>query len=510
MDEKCLKAGIFYNEDIYRETLEQPIDVDFSLPDYCPDISKIFKCKAVIRIISKGLNGKNVTIDGNAVITLLYCDKDNNLCSYEYSYPFNKIKEISTETEDANLIVTAKCDYINCRAVSGRKVDIHGSASLCVRVFKRTENQIITDYDAENIQLKRTVAPAAVPVAYCEKYIAVEEEISLGNMQAPVLRILRYDAAPAVKECKIIKDKIIVKGELAVNILYCADKIKAPQVLTSALPFSQIIEMAGISEICKCDVTGETAMLEIKPSNAYDGDCRSFSLNAKLLLKCESYCVNDIEVLEDAYSTKYKTEISKKSLTFNRICENISENCFAKKTVDINENIVSVIDICGEIQSKQVKCENSKITVSGTVLATVIACDKDENILFYEKPLDFEWNYTCVSNENEISFNPWVTVTAIGFTILNANSLELRSELLVAGAVYEKREISLITDMQITDGKPCSCGKKGGMVICFNVEGETLWNIAKKYNASIEEIKQINEIEGEYIGDKKQLLIPIN
>ena len=62
MENKCLKTSVFANENIFEDFCEQPVDVDFTLPDYCPDISKIFKCKAVSRISSKSMNGKNITV----------------------------------------------------------------------------------------------------------------------------------------------------------------------------------------------------------------------------------------------------------------------------------------------------------------------------------------------------------------------------------------------------------------------------------------------------------------
>ncbi len=510
MDNKALKTGVYYNENIFSEICEQPIDVDFTLPDYCPDISKIFKCKAVTRIISKGINGKNVTVDGNVLITLLYCDNCNNLCSYEYLYPFSKIKEMPDECDSANLTVSSKCEYINCRAVTGRKVDIHGAVSLNIRVFKRCSNQIVTDYDDNNVELKRMIAPATVPVVYHEKYLAIEEEISIGNTQPPILKVLRTQASPVISECKIMNDKAVAKGEMALTVLYCAEGFKAPQILKTRLPFSQIVEMPGITEICKCDIKPEIATLEVKPFAVMGGECRNFSVNAKLLLKCESYCVNEIAVIEDAFSTKYETELIKKSLTFNCICDTVSENCHIKKNVELSENIASVVDVWCEVQSKKVRFEKDKICLNATILVSMLACDGEDNVFFYEKVVDFEWSHTTSCNSENLSFDPEIEITSTGFTILNANCIELRAELTLSGAVCEKNEVMLITDMQIFTDKPCKCNKKGGMVVCFNLNQESLWNIARKYNASIEELMAINELENENISGKKMLLVPIN
>ena len=510
MDNKALKTGVFYNQNIFCDTLEQPVDVDFTLPDYCPDISKIFKCKATARITSKGVNGKTVSVDGMVIITLLYCDKDNKICSFEYLYPFNKTKETPNECDDANLCATVRCDYLNCRAVTGRKVDIHGAVSVKLRVFKRKTNQIVSDYDGDCVELKRSVAPATVPMGYNEKYLVLEEEINIGNTAPLIESILRYDAVPNINECKVINDKVVVKGEMAVAVIYMSDSVKIPQILKQTFPFSQIVEMSGVTELCKCDVVPEVASLEIKPFANLSGECKCVSVNAKILLKCESYCVNEIAVIEDAFSTKYQTVIKKSSLEFSKICENINEKCNFKNNIELNENITSVVDIWGEVSSKKVKFQDGKLCLSAVVLIGMMVCDEDENVLFCEKPIDFEWNYVLKCDCQNPTINPNIDISTLNFTILTANCLEVRAELCVSGAVYEKTNIQLLSDMSVDTENAIKKNKKGGMIVCFTGDGKCVWDIARKYNASTKEIIQINGLESEDLCGKKMILVPIN
>ena len=159
MKEKCLKSDVFVNENIFCDSLEQAIDADFTLPDFCPDVSKIFKCNAIPRIVSKSLNGASVTLDGNVTVTILYCDKESRFCSYEYIYPFSKTVELSRDASGGNVTAKVKCDYINCRAVTGRKIDIHGAVGINLRVFKRKCDEIISDIDDELIEVKRMKFP---------------------------------------------------------------------------------------------------------------------------------------------------------------------------------------------------------------------------------------------------------------------------------------------------------------------------------------------------------------
>ena len=45
MEYRVMKGEIPVCETILDTSAEQPIDLDFSLPDYCPDIQKILKCQ---------------------------------------------------------------------------------------------------------------------------------------------------------------------------------------------------------------------------------------------------------------------------------------------------------------------------------------------------------------------------------------------------------------------------------------------------------------------------------
>ena len=47
------------------------------------------------------------------------------------------------------------------------------------------------------------------------------------------------------------------------------------------------------------------------------------------------------------------------------------------------------------------------------------------------------------------------------------------------------------------------------MIIYFPSENDSVWDIAKKYNASVEEIMRINELENDTIPNGKTILVPM-
>ncbi len=510
MQQKCLKSDIFTNENYLCDSLEQAIDVDFSLPDYCPDISKIFKCHAVARIASKAINGNTVTIDGNVVITILYCDKENNFCSYEYIYPFSKSVELTKDATGGNVFCRIKCDYINCRAVTGRKVDIHGAVGIFIRVFKRRCNEVVCDIDEPCVELKRMTAPATVPMGYAEKYLMLEEDLPLGSGQPTIESILKTNSAVCVKETKIINDKAVVKGELVVCVLYCPEGGGIPQIVKSVLPYSQIVDVDGITDTCECECKAEISTLEIKPKPVTNGELRCLGLNAKILLTCEAYCGNDIPVIEDAFSRKFEADITRKTVSFDKLMCNVRESYQCKKNIELDFNINNVIDIWCSLQNCHTKFEEEKMTVNGTLIAGMIICDENNIPLYLEKPIEFEYKYPFKEQIGTAHCEPEIEVVSCNYTITSANKIELYAELEINAGIYEKRDITLISDLSLDETKLIKQKNKCAMIIYFAGANDSVWDIANKYSASVNEIISVNNLDEQKLQNGKMIFVPIN
>ena len=502
-----MKLPVTVNESVLKQSAEIPIDTDFTLPDYCPEITKILKCKTDIFILSKGINGKNINIDGNVLITLIYISPESSLYSYEYQYPFNKVFEGDDNVDGADIFAAARTDYINCRAVTARKIDIHGALTLKVEAQKKKTIEIISDVDDDTIELNRAVIPATTPLSYAEKYISIEEETDIGQSQESIECILRYEAVPHIKECKLLPNKAMIKGELCVKTVYITDDSKRRQMNTS-IPFSQLLNIEGINEDCKCTSSCKLCSLEVKPST--NQDSKSFITNAKVLVWCRTFCENDVEVITDAYSRKYCADIKKSDIKFSKLCCEICENLNLKDTItDENLNIESVADMwyIPEIQSHSI--ENGALSIKGTVNVFLIVTDEDGDSGVLERKVPFDYSKELDCCEKALYCEPDVTVTSGSYIITSSDSIEVRLEICVKAGIYSENNSLIVTDVQLDSSKPVEKKSKGAMTVYFASCGEDIWSIAKKYCASVKEIKQINDLDTDRLECEKMLLIPM-
>ena len=508
MEQKNLKTSVFSVDNVFCDSLELPIDVDFTLPDYYADISKILKCRAVSRISSKGISGNHISIEGCVTITVIYCGSDNCVSSYEYQYPFSKSLDTGVNTEGCMLNAKSKCEYINCRAVTGRKIDIHGAAGIYVTLTRRRLTDVISDCDDGNIELLRGSVPATVPMGCADKYLLIEEEIELGAGQPDVRCVIRYDADAVITDSKIMAGKSVVSGEMTIKILYAPENHDSLQTVRYQLPFSQLVELEGITDGCDCESKVSVVHLEIKPRVSASGECRQLMLVAKLLVTSECCCNNDVEVILDAYSRKYEAIISKNDVCFNKICENINKTFSCKKNVEFPKGALSEIyDMWSDVKTDSVKFDGNEMKVCGTTTVFIIALDCDAIPTFYEKTIDFEFCHP-IHTDGELRCLPEITVASSNYTLLSDCNMEMRIELNISAAVYKCSNVPLITDINVDDTKMLEKPNQSAMTIYFAASGEKIWDIARKYLADANEIKQINDIDVDILLTDKMILIP--
>lgn len=276
------------------------------------------------------------------------------------------------------------------------------------------------------------------------------------------------------------------------------------------IPFSQMLEIDGISDQCTCESKVYIAHLEIKPRISAAGDSRSFLLSAKLLLTSECCCNNEVAVILDAYSRKFEADISKSDVYFNSICENIHETFNCKKNLEFAGGTLSAVtDMWCDVKTENVSFNNGGMLINGIVTAYIIALDNENIPCFYEKTIDFEYRHPINSSKQNFKCSPEITVLGSSYTLTGASNMELRIELNISAAVYECNNMPLIVDIKLNDEPVKKCCR-GAMTIYFANAGENVWDIARNYFADVEEVKQINEISENILSSDRMILVPNN
>ncbi len=504
------KEAVTINEVAYDGCVQQPVSCDLMLPDYCPDILRVLRCDIDAKVTSKQIIGEKLVIDGTANIKLLYIDDAKLLRSHEHKLPFDVGIELKNAAEGAAAEVKVITDYVNCRPVSQRRLDIKGSLSVCAMVTAPKTEQVVAEVSGMNVEVKRKMEKVSRVVASVTHAFTVKEELEVSYGKASVASVVRANGACVVTDTKLIANKIILKAELSGHILYLGDdKTGSAEKMEFTLPVSQIVDANGVTEESQCRLNLNVGGITTEVRGNNDGEARVLALNIDVVCNAVAYQNAEVPAITDLYSTKYKSTFSAKPVTFEKLAAVIGNEYTYKTTYDLPEaKNGDVLDVWSDVVIKSSKVENGELIVNGNVKSSMLTLqDNDENGC-YERGSDMEYRVRVDSNDPNLMASCDAAVKNTQFTMSGKDKIEVRVTLFINASVFSRSKENVVTDVAVNENEVKKTNESAALVIYFAEANESVWDIAKRYNTSANQIANSNELTGDAINERCMLLIP--
>lgn len=499
---------IYINDTIFENSSDEAVECDVTLPDYCPDVKKIMKCAVSPRLVSARCAGDRVNIEANAAIRIIYASDDNRIFCYEKTVPFSKSVDVGKQVENPCVKVELRAAYANIRALSARKLEVRGSVGVDVKVTAKREEQIVCDAQNCGIQLLKDCVGASSFVGETVKNISLTETVEVGDGKPPVLQIVRVSSEIFDAEEKTVSNKALLKGNLRVNILYIPDDDEQrPQTFVHSMPISQIIDLDGMSD--KTDNVFElrTNGVDVGVKTNASGERRLIDIDAGIIATLTSSQKIEEALPTDCFSTKYDVDVLTKPVTFNNLSERVCDKIAVKSTEKINGiKIDEIYDVrCDKVKAAA-KLSEGQTVISGEATVSVLGRD-DSGIPFYaERNVEFEKSIPTKADAADTSeIKAKISEVDVGYILGGEDTLELRLNMAICVDIYNSKSVRLISSVTLDpDSKK---QPSPSFTVYFADSGETLWDIARKFNTNVDDI--INENDPSALtSDRRILYIP--
>lgn len=508
MNFNCETVKLGFCETVYETTAEQSLDADISLPDYCPEIQRILKCTVSPEITGVQNNSGRITADANAVVRILYIGDNGKVSGYEQSYPVQKFIESSKITSETAVNVTAKTDYVNCRAVNPRRIDIRGMISFCFKAVKKRDEEVLCSSDGAGIQTLTSEHKFSSLIGVCERPFNIGEVIEIPNEKNAASQIVNISVCAFSGDTKIINNKALIKGECNVKIYYISDESCAIEAVEHSMPISQITELEGINENCEHVLKLGVSSCEgiLKADSA--GDMRLIELNVRLTAYLAAFEEISLTLITDAYSTEYEIRNTPKSLeilSFNGDFNTSFTNKVVLESIGVSVDCVLAVwcsDLRCSFTAKEDKC-----IASGTYLATIVYRDSENQTGVIQKPVDFEYSVKMNEKAERISCHGSAQISGCSCTVTGDSRLELKTELIISGKILSCSVRKYIGSVEIS-GDNSKREKSCALTIYYCEKGESLWNIARKYGTTVDAVMLENNINCDVTEKAGMMLIP--
>lgn len=511
MELKLTHESICINEIVFDSTLEQSIELDYLLPDYCPSIFKVLKCKVIPKITSERIANGKLTIDGVAYIKVMYVSEDSyQIRSISQKQVFSKCTDLKENYEDTIITSSVKCDYVNCRVVNQHRLDIRGAASIKVSVSVVKKIDVLCNASGMGIQVNSQKVIALDKKLYASKDFSISEELELGYGKPAICEILDNTATAILTEYKIIANKLIVKGEILLHTLYCSDGEEAtPEIMDNNIPISQIIDIPGINEEYKCIATFDITSVDVNLKQNGDNECKCFDAEFCIRVCCEANKNTGAQLIDDIYSTSHNLQSSSSQVKVEQLVGTVNEACICKDCVAIPKGDLNcVYDITCDFTNESCRFENGFIFITGNLCISILALDCENMPILIEKTAPCEMKIDAKCDEKNIMISPHITVSSVSYSMVSGDEIEVRAEIKLCTNLYKCCYYNVLNSVTVDDAAKKEITCNTAIRLYFAQGGERLWDIAKRFNTSVDLIVLENNLDCEALNAKAMLLIP--
>lgn len=158
---------------------------------------------------------------------------------------------------------------------------------------------------------------------------------------------------------------------------------------------------------------------------------------------------------------------------------------------------------CTVVQTSVVKSAE-KLVLKAGVQAELLCVDETGSVERLSRHLTLE-SEAAVTGEVEAIISCTLTE---GTALPAANGVELRVGVAFQPLLLRREERLCISTLELDESKPQEEEGRPSIVLRQMVDGESLWDIAKAYATTINEIRQANGMEEETAEPGRLLLIP--
>jgi len=488
---------------------EQSVELDYVLPDYYPDFFRLLHCTADARITEQELTDGTLSYTVKVRMQVLYCgEQGGTVQAVTQQLTYRKQLALPAELAAAEQPVfrfTAEPSYMNCRAVSHRRIDLRGAIRIRIRAAGETRREVISGAEGLHVQCRTEQVRFVSQILRAQKRFVLAEDLQIAESQPALLSVLRDQVVLSVGETRIVAGKLVVKGEAAVTLLYGAEN--SIETLTAVFPFSQIVEQDGLSDEMPCAVNASLSDILLTPESENDGNIRLIHCDLQITLQCEAVRSTEAALLCDVYSTVHPVTPETAEIPLLAAPAAVSETLTLKAVLNQPDTVLTKVYAAWAEPSdmQTADADDGQTLLTGTLHCCVLAADEENRLTMLEQDVPVTWTLPVPASGQIL---PPVTVRNCGYTLSGSDSVTLQPELSISGSIMQQAPRRLVTEIAIDKESRLPAEEDYALRLYFGQPEESLWEIAKRYHTAPEAVREENALTDDVLQSAQMLLIP--
>lgn len=518
MSLELVKEAVKVNQVIGEDTTQTIVENDIIVPDIKPDIVRILLLDGDTCIDNTEAVQDKVLINGTIRYKILYVsdEPEQQIKSINTSSGFHYALDIPNTRQGMKCRVKCNIEHMEYEILNSRKVNVKTIISIGGKSVDQLEQNIVRDLEGvDGVQVLKSTASVNSYIGSSEISCPVKETMEIPASKPTIREILRNDMKITGKDYKLTDNKVIVKGDVNVSTLYIGDdENRSLQYMEHEIPFTQFIDLPGITEDAFCEVEFDIKDSSFEADEDNDGELRLLKSEVALGIFVESFVRKDIELIEDAYSPNSRMNLEKEPYKMEEFVAENKSQAILRETIFIEEaspDIAEIFNVLSKPTVSECTITDDRIVIEGVLDSSVLylANNTEQPVFCCGQEIPFKHGIDIRGVKSGMNCNTDLNVEHCSYSMISTKEVEVRFVLGIAVRIVNQVSVPVIARITELPADDKRMESQPSMTIYFMQPGDTLWKIAKKYCTTMDEIKKINNIgENNAVNSGEQIIIP--
>ena len=491
-------------------------DEDYNVPDARPDVGRMIQKKGEVTIGDVQISEGKARVFGGLVFHLLYVSdgERRRICQLSGELPIDETIHLDGLTGGDKVCITWEVEDLNLHLINSRKLGVRAIVTLHAWIEELCDLAVPMEIRGESdVAVKRKEYRVVELAVQKKDVLRVKKELTIPSGKPELHEILWQDLEVRGLDLRSEEGRVSAQGELFVFCLYSDGEEDHPlQWVEQALPFQAEVECQGcISEmIPRIDSTLGQTTLEIQPDS--DGEERVLQAEAVLELDICLYQEETVSLLQDVYHPHRECIPKVQEETLESLLIRNSSKCRLTDKLQMRVPKNKILQIChsqGDVKVHKTQIVSDGIQVDGILRLKVLYIVGNDDMPFYsaETVIPFSHIVEARGISKDSVYYLHSELEQLSTTMADSNELEIRATIGVNVLVLQCSEEFILDKMEEAPLDQEKIRSLPGITVYIVQPEDTLWDIAKRFYTTTEEIRSMNELENEEISSGMPLLL---
>ena len=497
-----------------RATSQVTFDADYNVPDAKPDIGRMIQNKGDVQMAEVRLSDGHAFLKGSLNVDLLYVgDEEKKVYSLSAKLPLEETLNLEGIVSGDKMCLKWEIEDLSVHLIHSRKMNIKAIVTFYAVVDELAGIRLPVALDEEDISVQKKHMRILSLAVHKKDTLRLKEEISLASNKPNIAELLWSHIEVRGLDLRPEDNTVKAKGELAVFVLYSGDDEGNPlQWLEYSLPFSGEVECSGCTGemIPNMEAAVINQGIEVKPDA--DGEERVLLADVVLELDMKLYREEEHEVIVDVYTPLKECIPHGKPETLESLLVRNFSKCRLSDRIEVKENQGKILQIChsqGRVKIDKTQIVENGIQAEGIVFMKILYSVGNDDMPFYsmEAMIPFTHVVEARGITSDCVFYLKTDLEQLSTTMVDSNEIEVKAAVSLNVLVMRQEEAVIIDRVE---EKPLDMEKirnMPGITVYMVKPGDTLWDIAKRFYTTVDEIRSLNELEDEKVSACQPLLL---